>query len=109
MFFFLALILLVALPSPWRFVGFLVCLVLFAGEIVFWNRRVRGRRVAVGAETLLGRTATVITPCRPDGQVRLDGEIWEARCDEGADRDDDVVVTAQDGLRLVVARTPPAP
>jgi membrane protein implicated in regulation of membrane protease activity len=107
-FFFLALILLVALPSPWRYVGFGVCLALFAGEVVFWNRRVRGRSVAVGAETLIGRTGTVVTACRPDGQVRLGGEIWEARCDEGADRGEDVVVTAQDGLRLIVVRTPPA-
>jgi hypothetical protein len=73
-FFLLALILLVALPSPWRFVGFLVCLVLFAGEIVFWNRRVRGQRVEVGAATLIGRTGTVVSACHPDGQVRLDGE-----------------------------------
>lgn len=109
MFFLLAVGLLVVLPSPWRFVGFLICLVLFAGEIVFWNRKVRGRRVEVGAETLIGRTGTVVTACRPDGQVRLKGEIWEARCDEGADRGDEVVVTAQDGLRLLVTRTPSAP
>lgn len=108
MFFFLALILLVALPSPWRYVAFGVCLALFAGEVVFWNRTVRGRRVAVGAETLLGETGVVVSPCRPDGQVRLKGEIWEARCEQGADRGDEVVVTAKDGLRLVVARTPPA-
>jgi membrane-bound serine protease (ClpP class) len=49
-----------------------------------------------------------VAECRPAGQVRLDGEIWEARCDEGADRGDTVVVTGRDGLTLVVT-PPPAP
>lgn len=108
MFFFLAIILLLVLPSPWNVVGLLAGLALFAGEVVFWNRTVRGRRVAVGAETLIGETGVVVTACRPEGQVRLGGEIWDARCDEGADRGDEVVVTAQERLRLVVTRSLPA-
>jgi membrane-bound serine protease (ClpP class) len=107
MFFFVAIILLVALPSPWNLVGAVVGLVAFAGEIVWWHRRVRGRQTAAGVETLLGRTATVVDSCRPLGQVRVDGEIWAARCDEGADRGDSVSVTARDGLMLVVSRTVP--
>jgi membrane-bound serine protease (ClpP class) len=58
----------------------------------------------VGAQTLIGREATVISPCRPEGQVRLDGEIWQARCAAGADPGDTVRVTARDGLLLVVDR-----
>ena len=41
-------------------------------------------------------------------EVRLRGETWDARCDEGADRGDEVVVTAQERLRLVVTRSLPA-
>jgi membrane-bound ClpP family serine protease len=104
-FFVVALVLLLVLPSPWGLVGFLVGLALFGGEITFWYRRMRGQRVAVGIETLVGKTGTVVTPCRPDGQVRLRGEIWDARCEEGADRGDEVVVTAQEKLRLVVAHS----
>ena len=50
------------------------------------------RRRAVGAETLIGRDALVTTACRPSGQVRLDGELWEARCEAGADAGETVTV-----------------
>jgi membrane-bound serine protease (ClpP class) len=103
-FFLVAVVLLVVLPGPWNVVGAVAALGAFAGEIVFWNRRVRRRRTIVGRETLIGRSAIVLAACRPHGQVRLDGEIWEARCDEGADRDETVVVTGQVDLTLVVQR-----
>ena len=102
MFLVLGLILLLVLPSSWNAVAFVVCLALFGGEVAFWNRRVRGHRERVGAATLIGGVATVITACRPNGQVRLRGEIWDARCEHGADPGDEVVVTSRDGLILVV-------
>ena len=43
---------------------------------VAWSKR---RRSAVGAETLVGRTGVVVRALAPQGQVRLDGELWEAR------------------------------
>ena len=49
-------------------------------ELYGWNRTVKNQRRVVGAETLIGKTAVVTEACRPLGQVRLDGEIWEARC-----------------------------
>lgn len=104
MFLIVAFVLLLLLPSPWNLVGFVLSLVVFLGELVFWNRTVRHRRVQAGAETLIGKTATVVSTCRPDGQVHLLGEIWEAYCAEGADRGENVVVTDRDELRLVVTR-----
>jgi membrane protein implicated in regulation of membrane protease activity len=103
-----ALVLLLVLPSPGNYIGFAIGLVLFAGEVVFWNRTVRRRRAQTGAETLIGQTAIVVTACRPDGQVRLLGEIWEAHCEEGADPGESVVVAGQDELELVVERSPNA-
>ena len=102
MFLVLGLILVLVLPSSWNVVAFVVCLVLFVGEVAFWNRTVRGHRERVGAATLIGRVATVLTACHPNGQVRLRGEIWDARCEQGADPGDEVVVTSRDGLILVV-------
>lgn len=104
MFLLIAIVLLLVLPSPWAMIASLVCLALFAGEIAFWHRRVRHRRVGVGAETMIGARATAVTACRPNGQVRVQGEIWEARCPEGADPGDEVVVTALENLELVVER-----
>jgi len=103
-FLILGIALLLVLSSPWNFLGFAVCLVLFFGELGVWHRTVRDRRQVVGAQTLIGVEAVVTRPCRPDGQVRLNGELWEARCTEGADPSDTVRVTGRDGLKLLVER-----
>jgi membrane protein implicated in regulation of membrane protease activity len=71
-------------------------------EAAFWFRWSRRRRPAVGAEALIGRMAVVTAPCRPVGQVRVAGELWRARCDDGADEGDEVRIEAIDGLTLVV-------
>jgi membrane protein implicated in regulation of membrane protease activity len=97
--------LVLVLPSPWNVVAFLVSIPLFLGELGLWNRTVQGRRKQVGAETLIGLTATVVTACHPSGQVRLRGEIWDARCEQGAGTGAEVVVSALDGLTLVVQPT----
>jgi membrane-bound serine protease (ClpP class) len=99
---FLAVVLLLLLPTPWNVVGFIVVLPIWVLELFGWNRTVKHRRKAVGAQTLIGRDAIVSTPCRPVGQVRLDGEIWEARCDAGASVGDRVRVIGRDRLTLVV-------
>ncbi len=104
MFLLVAIVLLLLLPSPWNIVGFAIGLVLFVGEVLFWNRRVRSQRVKTGVATMAGKTGTVLSPCRPNGQVQLGGEIWKARCDTGADQGDTVVVVAVDGLTLIVER-----
>ena len=108
MFLIAALVLLLVLPSPWDLVGFAISLVLFLGEVFFWHRKVRGQRKAVGAQQLIGAAATVVTVCRPDGQVRIGREIWAARCDIGVDSGETVTVVGRDGLTLVVMRTSPA-
>jgi membrane-bound serine protease (ClpP class) len=105
MFLLLALLLLVVLPSPWNALGLVACLLLFGGEVVYWNRTVRGRRAATGAENLVGQTASVVSACLPEGQVRLAGEIWEARSQGGAERGETVVVSGRDGLTLLVERS----
>lgn len=102
MFFLLAIVLLLVLPSPWGLIGCAVSLALFFGEVVFWNRTVKHRRAGVGAETLLGATGTALSSCRPEGQVRISGEIWEARCPAGADSGQTVTVIGRDRLTLVV-------
>ena len=102
MFFIVALVLLVLLPSPWNFVGFLGGMIAFVGEVLLWNRKVRSNRKTVGAQTLIGKEATAVSACRPDGQVRIGGEIWAARCSAGADAGETVTVVGRDGLTLLV-------
>jgi membrane-bound serine protease (ClpP class) len=98
----LAILLLLVLPSPWNVVAFVVLIPLWVLELIGWNRTVKHKRQVVGAQTLIGRDSVVVTPCEPDGQVRLDGEIWEAHCDAGAAPGDSVRVVDRDGLTLIV-------
>jgi membrane protein implicated in regulation of membrane protease activity len=93
------------LEEPWTWVVVLAGATFELGEatlFVWWSKR---RRAVVGAEALIGQRALVSAECRPSGQVRVVGELWQARCDPGADVGDEVIVTALDGLTLVVERS----
>jgi membrane protein implicated in regulation of membrane protease activity len=103
-FLILAFVLLFLLPSPWNLIGFAISVALFFPELFAWNRTMRGRRQVVGAQALIGAEATVLEPCRPKGQVRVNGEIWEARCEDGADRGETVRIVGRDALVLLVER-----
>ena len=102
----LAFILLFALPHPWNIVGFVVVIPIWILELIGWNRSMRKRRKVVGEQTLIDREAVVIRACDPRGQVRLDGEIWDARCEHGAAVDDTVRVVGRDNLTLIVEPLP---
>jgi membrane protein implicated in regulation of membrane protease activity len=97
-----AIALLLVLPSPWNGIGAAVAILLGIGEIYLWNSTVRGRRARVGAATLIGREAVVVTALAPSGQVRIDGEIWAARGSHPAAVDDTVRIVGRDRLTLIV-------
>jgi membrane protein implicated in regulation of membrane protease activity len=71
-------------------------------EVAFWLRFLRRYRVATGAEGMVGETAVIAEPCRPEGTVRLRGEIWRAHCAAGAGAGETVRVIGVDGLTLQV-------
>jgi membrane-bound serine protease (ClpP class) len=98
------LLALLVLPSAWDVPILVAALVIEVGETFFWLRLSRRGRVKMGPETLVGETGEVVTPCRPVGQVKVQGELWQARCDEGADAGERVQVKALEGLTLVVER-----
>jgi membrane protein implicated in regulation of membrane protease activity len=90
------------LPAPWGLVLVVAGGLADVAEslvLVRWSKR---RRVATGAEALVGRVAVVDSPLRPVGQVRIAGERWSARSEAGADPGDEVVVRAVEGLTLLV-------
>jgi membrane-bound serine protease (ClpP class) len=98
-------VLLLVLDTPWNWIAFFACVILFTFEITFFWRRVRGRQVQAGSETLIGKHAKVVAACRPLGQVVVDGERWEARCADGAGTGETVTIVSRDGLVLVVERS----
>jgi membrane-bound serine protease (ClpP class) len=92
------------LPDQWDLPVILLAAVAEIAETGFWLWYSRRRRVQMGPETLVGATGTVVTPCAPVGQVRVQGELWRARCDAGAQPGEEVRVLELDGLLLVVER-----
>jgi membrane protein implicated in regulation of membrane protease activity len=90
------------LDRPWNVLIVVGALFLEVAEIFGWMWYARRGSAQVGAETLVGARAVVLTPCRPRGQVRVQGEIWDAVCEAGADPGDRVRVTARERLTLVV-------
>lgn len=90
------------LAEPWSWVAVASAGVLELAESWLFIRWSQRRRSVVGAEALIGRVAVVAADCTPSGQVRIAGELWQARCAGGAAAGDEVVVRELDGLTLVV-------
>jgi membrane-bound ClpP family serine protease len=88
------------LPSPWGIVAVVAGGLTDVAEslvLLKWSRR---RRAVTGVEVLIGKTAVVSSPT----QVRVAGEIWEARSGDPLVVGEEVEVVAVDGLRLQVSR-----
>ncbi len=73
---------------------------------IFWLWYSQRRNVQVGAETMIGQVVEVAEECRPYGLVRIQGELWRARCEDGAARGERVRIVGRDGLTLEVALEP---
>lgn len=69
--------------------------------LVWMTRRIP---VSVGPEAMIGRPVQVTSACRPVGRVRMGAESWRARCADGADSGDRLVVQAVDHVTLIVGR-----
>ena len=89
-------------PAPWGLVLVAASAVVEVAETYFWIRFSRRRRIQAGAETLIGARAVVASSCRPAGQVRVQGELWRARCEVGAEPGETVRIVGREGLTLLV-------
>jgi membrane-bound serine protease (ClpP class) len=96
------LLLVFVLPPAVGIAVLVAAIALEALEVVFWLRFLRRYRISTGAEGMVGEVGVIADPCRPEGTVRLRGEIWRARCPGGAAPGETVKVTAVDGLTLEV-------
>lgn len=98
----LAIVLALLVPWPWSLIVVGLGIIGEIGEIV-WGRRIAKRwRPRTGAEAMVGMQGEVVASCHPRGQVRVNGELWEATCAAGADVGETVRVKLVDGLMLVV-------
>lgn len=90
------------LEGTWRWVVIVMGVAIEIVEAFAMIRLSRRRRPAVGSEAFVGRRAVVATPCLPDGQVRIDGEIWAARAPSRVPAGAYVRIVGVDGLTLLV-------
>jgi membrane-bound serine protease (ClpP class) len=102
----LVLVLLHTVKGGWAIALLAGTATLETSQTAFWLWYSQRRTAQVGAETLIGRVVEVAEECRPYGHVRVQGELWRARCGEGAARGDRVRVVGRDGLTLEVEREP---
>jgi membrane protein implicated in regulation of membrane protease activity len=90
------------LPWPWDLA---VIMIAALGEVAFTVAGIRythRRRARVGVETLVGASASVISSLAPDGQVKVNGEIWRAHSHSEAQVGQAVRITGVTGLTLEV-------
>ena len=100
----LVLVLLGVVSGGWAIVLLAGTGALETSQTLFWLWHSHRRTVQVGAETLIGRTVEVAEECRPYGLIRIDGELWRAHAQEGADRGERVRIVGREGLTLEVVR-----
>jgi len=96
------LLALFVLPSPWGLVAVAVGATLEIAEtglFIWWSKRMRAR---VGVDSMVGKRGVAVSDLWPEGQVKISGEIWKARCAGGCDVGTAVVVRAIDALTLEV-------
>lgn len=86
------------LDPPWSLLLVAGAFVLELGEAWLWWRWSRSRRPVTGLEVMLGASATVVSAT----QVRIQGELWEARPLAAVKPGDQVEVVGVDGLTLEV-------
>ncbi len=93
------------LDSPERYlvIGVLALVEIF--ETLLWLRW-RKVRAKTGQEGIVGTHGRALTDCRPEGQVKIKGQIWKARCPGGVGAEEEIVVTGSHGLTLDVAKIP---
>ena len=101
----LALILaLVLLPLPWALLVIVLAAIMEISLWFFGIRYSRRRRAQVGVQTMIGTVGEAITSLTPDGQVKVDGEIWQAHASGGIGAGDHVRITGVKGLTLQVEK-----
>lgn len=96
---------LIFLPWPWNLLAILGGLAIETVELAWGLSLARRWKPKTGAEAMIGQDAKVVTACRPLGEVRVSGELWQARCDEGADIGETVRIERIEGLTLVVGKS----
>ena len=90
-------------PDPWT-IPVIVGALILEGVETWFSLRISRRfgPPRVGPERIVGQTGRVVEACHPLGRVRVRGELWQARCEAGADLDAVVRIVRREQLILEV-------
>lgn len=73
---------------------------------IFFSIRAHRKKIATGAEGIIGEKGIVISNLKPNGLVRIHGEIWNAQCETGElNKGTPVVVDRIEDLKLFVKKS----
>lgn len=91
--------------DTWFITLIVIGVIAFIAISIIWGIRAHRKRVAVGREDLVGRTAVVDIALDPKGLVLVEGERWRAILDKGrAEPEEEVIITKVEGLKLWVTK-----
>ncbi len=90
------------LPRGWGIAVIAAAAAVEIAETFLWLRLSRRGRIRAGPEALVGARGRAVDDCRPEGRVRVAGELWRARCEPGVAAGEAVRVLERDGLVLRV-------
>ena len=82
-----------------------VAFIIYAVALFIIGSRTLRRKPLPGLTTMVGIEGQVVSRLAPEGFVRIGGELWNARAENGIiDVGADVIVVRQYGLKVVVRR-----
>jgi len=84
----------------------LIIVTLIVAVIFYVGIKAQFTRVKTGKEALIGAKGTATTDLKPNGEVRVMGEFWQATAkDTEITTGKDIEVVGMDGILLVVKQT----
>ena len=92
--------------------AFVISLAIVAALFVIWLvgfvLKLRKRGAVYGSEAIVGRSGIAMEDFKDDGKVWVEGEAWAARSKVPIAKDQEIIVTALDGLTVDVKPAPAA-
>lgn len=61
-------------------------------------------KVTTGKEGITGETGIAVTKFNPEGRVKIHGEYWQAISEDKINKNDKIIVTAVNNLKLIVKK-----
>ena len=89
-------------PS-WGLVLLIIALAIYASISYRIGQRTLRKKTIVGIEALIGACGQTTSPLKPEGYIRIQGELWKARATTHINKGEEVIVTGKDNLLLLVS------